>query len=387
MAMGQHVAGRVRKVRLSTSNALHALFEAVANSIDAIETSGVGRRVEIRVIRDTRRPVMATKKVKIGRHPLLGFDVTDDGPGFDNKNFDCFKLADFTHKVAIGAKGEGRFSWLKVFDRAEINSVYDSGSKRVSRRFNFSLRDDGVGTPTEEKTTEPRGTLVRLVKPLADYEKNLDKEPDQLASALLDHYVVYFLSEPAAEVWLIDESANYKECLNSLFTNETGRQVSSEPFEVNDVEFTAHHFTKPKSGGRNAVILCAAKRAVIDIDMTVLSVDLGEPLPGSGQGRQVYRLAVTGQYLDEIVDGERTGFRFLPDSALPVSGEVTRKELLDRVKLLAEKHQHEHLVRVRGEKAKRVERIVSEQCPHLRPFLDLQQANVAVDRCDHSISL
>jgi hypothetical protein len=77
------------------------------------------------------------------------------------------------------------------------------------------------------------------------------------------------------------------------------------------------------------------------------------------------------------VDGERTGFKFAPDSSLPLPGEVVRRDLLDRVRVLAEQHQREHLDRVRGEKARRAERIVSEQCPHLRPFLEAARPKLA----------
>jgi hypothetical protein len=261
MAMGQHVAGRVRKVRLSPGDAFHALFEALANAIDAIETSGVGGRVVVRVVRDVSKPVMTAKRIKVGRHPLLGFDVEDDGPGFDNKNFDCFRTADLTHKQAIGAKGEGRFSWLKVFERAVIESVFESAGGRVRRTFSFSVEADGVTNPTDLPTASSRRTLVRLQKPLLGYDKSLDKDPEQIARAIVDHHAVYFLSAPAADIRLIDESVDYDESLNEQFAGETGKQVHSETFDVNGVPFTAHHFTKD-GGGKNFVTLCAAKRAV-----------------------------------------------------------------------------------------------------------------------------
>lgn len=370
MAMGQHVAGRVRKLSLYPRDALLALFEAVANSIDAIETSGVGSRVLVRVLRDGVTPVMASKKEKVGRHPLIGFEVEDDGPGFTDQNLNSFKLADFTHKVAIGAKGEGRFSWLKVFKLAEIESSFDSGEGRSLRCFRFSESDDGVGDEQETVTTLPRVTRVRLTKPHPRFEKKLCMDPEQLAQEMLQHYIVYFLSKPSVTVTLVDSSTDYQEELCDLFKREMGQIVTSIPFELNNLEFMPHHFTDPKPGGKNTVTLCAAKRAVTDIDMASISVDLGEPLEGEHGNRRNYRIAITSPYLDLIVDGERTGFKFPSDASYSQPDEVTRRELLEKISDIAEDQQRDHLDRLRASKAHRVERIVAEQCPHLRPFLE-----------------
>ena len=170
MAMGQHVPSRVRKVRLTPHEALHALFEAVANSIDAIETSGVGATVTINVIRDADKPVLATKKEKIGRHPLMGFRVTDDGPGFDELNYKCFGMADLTHKSDRGAKGEGRFSWLKVFDCVDVASVYETDQKKVLRRVSLfrkrgrrwaAQRSRYRPAPANNRSTRKAASLIR----------------------------------------------------------------------------------------------------------------------------------------------------------------------------------------------------------------------------------
>ena len=194
---------------------------------------------------------------------------------------------------------------------------------------------------------------------------------------MLDHYAVYFLSDPKLSIWLIDETADYKQNVNHLFASETSSYRESEPFKVNGLDFTAHHFLKPKSTRKNSLSLCAAKRVVQDIELNTLSVDLGEPIFGEDGVRSSYHIAVTGDYLDTIADGERTGFKFLTQGAYSIPEEITRRELLDAIRQLAEAHQQEQLTKVQNEKAKRVNRIVSEHCPHLRPFISEASSRIA----------
>ena len=45
----------------------------------------------------------------------LHITITDNGCGFDEKNFSSFTTADSRFKESKGAKGVGRFIWLKAF--------------------------------------------------------------------------------------------------------------------------------------------------------------------------------------------------------------------------------------------------------------------------------
>jgi hypothetical protein len=46
--------------------------------------------------------------------------VTDDGDGFNTKNYNAFKEYKTKNKIRIGCKGVGRLTWLKLFNKAEI---------------------------------------------------------------------------------------------------------------------------------------------------------------------------------------------------------------------------------------------------------------------------
>src|SRR4051812_18084045 len=82
--------GRVKNTKLAQSNCLLPLFEAIVNSIDAIEESGEGS-IDIRIVRDTSQKVIEGSEGKTVWHPIAGFEVEDSGVGFTQENFASFQ--------------------------------------------------------------------------------------------------------------------------------------------------------------------------------------------------------------------------------------------------------------------------------------------------------
>jgi hypothetical protein len=162
------VTGRIQNTRLATHHALLPVFEAIINSIHAIEAleDGAAGAIEIRVERDRTQP---TQQV-LGDEPAVpfpakSFTVQDNGIGFTDANYKSFSVADSRQKANIGGKGVGRFLWLKAFDMAEIDSTFnDQNGDWKHRHFEFRLTPSGVeqlqlDTPRQEI----RSTVVKLV--------------------------------------------------------------------------------------------------------------------------------------------------------------------------------------------------------------------------------
>ncbi|MDO5139509.1 MAG: ATP-binding protein, partial [Oscillospiraceae bacterium] len=76
---------------------------------------------------------------------VIGFNVIDNGVGLDENNMRSFLQSDSTYKASIGGKGVGRFSWLKAFSKADIESIFlDADSTPVRRQFEFSLEKQEI---------------------------------------------------------------------------------------------------------------------------------------------------------------------------------------------------------------------------------------------------
>ena len=107
------------------SEALLPVFEAVVNSIQAIEDAkmdvdkGV---IQVVIGRNMQGDLFDCEGRK--EPEIESFEIIDNGIGFTQENFDSFMKVGSKYKVARGGKGVGRFTWLKAFKEVEIESVY-----------------------------------------------------------------------------------------------------------------------------------------------------------------------------------------------------------------------------------------------------------------------
>src|SRR5882762_5300687 len=115
--------GRIKHTRLLYSDALLPVFEAVINSIHAINEldSPRNRTIRVDIRRDQGQSSFSFDKASKGSlQQITSFAISDDGIGFTDVHFKSFCTADTQQKASLGGKGIGRFLWLKAFDRAEI---------------------------------------------------------------------------------------------------------------------------------------------------------------------------------------------------------------------------------------------------------------------------
>ena len=222
--------GRVRNIRLHPQNALYSLYEAVVNSIHSTLdcTANEMGNITISILRANEQLTFDGKP-----GPVIGFEVTDHGVGFDERNFDSFSYSDCMTKAKYGGKGVGRFSWLKVFREVSVSSVFREGKTRWRREFSFST--DGIGPPTLVETSEPQTTTVTMKSPIERYRAALQHEPETTAISTIEHCLEYLMAERKPRIFLEDPRKQYSVELGTLF--ETLRSCIQR---VN-FEFMAQH--------------------------------------------------------------------------------------------------------------------------------------------------
>jgi hypothetical protein len=107
--MKEHLPGRVDNTTLPTSKPLLPVFDALINSIHAIQDRRAlrpgGGSIVITVKRDTAQAQVAGTTGVTGDEPVNGFEITDDGVGFDEANRESFNTAD--SGIQEGARLEG----------------------------------------------------------------------------------------------------------------------------------------------------------------------------------------------------------------------------------------------------------------------------------------
>lgn len=145
------IKGKINEKKLAFSNTLLPLFEAIVNSIQAIEEDSSTRIgiIEIDIIRTKQKEIEFTESDILPE--IINFEIKDNGVGFNTENYDSFNYAHSSYKFSKGGKGIGRFTWLRAFKRAEIESRFKENNQWNLRKFNFEPTKVGIEKHTLEQ--------------------------------------------------------------------------------------------------------------------------------------------------------------------------------------------------------------------------------------------
>jgi hypothetical protein len=171
MSMNTYLKGRLRNTTLHRNQGLMPLFEAVVNSIPSIAESSKDPaygRIEIEILREAQGKLAFDQgKAKRGappQEPIVGFKISDNGIGFNEKNMESFETLDSDYKAGQGCRGVGRLLWLKAFEAVNISSVFSTPDGKASNRTFTFTATQGVGNKviSEAKPSSSPLTVVHL---------------------------------------------------------------------------------------------------------------------------------------------------------------------------------------------------------------------------------
>ncbi|MGJ4904354.1 hypothetical protein ACQR0V_22505 [Bradyrhizobium sp. HKCCYLS2058] len=315
----QNIENRVRKLP-KPSNAtqgLQPLFEAVSNSIYAIE--------------DLLGANVAKGKISIRVKSLSDSDeieivVADTGIGLDAKRYEAFCEIDTDFKRAKGGKGVGRLFWLDAFSSILVESVYDSPSGKLRRVFSFVLEHDDQVKPSREDEPAPgasTGTTItfRGLR-TKEYAETFPKRADTFLRYFSAHFIADFLlgSGPTIIVDLDGDVTTYPNAVAELTIGtplKTGAFELKQFGELSIIGFTCKAEASTGLDGKHQLHLLANGRTVetrkVDslLGVTDLTRDANKDL--------VFHGCVSGEYLDLRVNEGRTAFNLTEKTLSEIS--------------------------------------------------------------------
>jgi hypothetical protein len=376
MAIEASLSGRLRNTSLPKSRALLPLFEAVVNSIQAVDDLtehdaeiGMGMTcINIQIIRGPQ----ASLPLGLDSHvePITGFIVTDNGVGFDDKNMKSFETLDSEYQSDKGCRGVGRLLWLKAFEKVEVRSRYlDSESVLKGREFTFTAAH-GV---EHGEVVDPRGietgTEVRLVGFRETYQRAAPKGTPPIARAILEHCLWYFVRPGGAPDIVVTDGTD-SVYLQDLYDDYMLASSKADEVSVKGKRFYLTHL-RLKTGSRPNPELnwCAANRVVFAENLTGKVPGLHGRLK-DGTEEFMYACFLDSPFLDESVRSERTGFE-IPDvteGALDAD-EPSMTDIREAALTAVRQYLHDNLAEVLAAGRERVERFVAKKAPRYRPIL------------------
>ena len=399
MNMQTNLPGRLRNTPLPVTSGLMPLFEAVVNSIHAIEEAGQSTaqgQISIEILRKQKQEQFDLDDSKKKRGPdaredIVGFKVTDTGIGFTDANIESFHTLDSEHKASKGCRGVGRLLWLKAFKHVRVESIFQGdGGKLKQRSFMFDASGVSQEIIGDAGDSAKRSTTVHLDDFSPKYREYSRKTPQAIADSIFEHCLWYFIREGSAPlITLFDDGESIS--LSDTFDQHMHSSAITESITLKDRKFELIHVKlRSNSLSAHAIAFCADNRLVMEEKIAGRIPGLhGKVADGSGEF--IYSCYVCSDFLDECARPERTGFDIMDSvDGLLAKTEISLSDIRDAVVERAKEHLSEHLAENMKRAKERVETFVAHKAPRYRPILSRipnEDLNVDPDISDKDLDL
>lgn len=302
LVMKFNFKNRVRNFKLATGDSFVPLFEAIMNSIQAIEERDhhfINSFIKIRIERDSYRIADFTSGI-------FAIEIIDNGIGFIECNYESFITSDSDYKIERGGKGVGRINWLKAFEMIYVTSIFEENGKKYKRSFQFNI-DDEIHNETvkevDSNTEIETRILLRNLYP--EYRPVTEVSLKDIASKIIEHFATYFVIGSMPQIDIEDEIDKIN--LNHFFEKEKFIKTQSKRISYNNVEFDIRHvFLHATTTSKHKIYICAQNRVVCSYDITNIE-DIPNFFAIDGK-KAIYQCYVSGEFLDKDVNSERTYF-------------------------------------------------------------------------------
>jgi hypothetical protein len=371
--MKTDVPGRVRNVNVPASRPLLPLFEAIVNSIQAIEDANeLNGQITIRLARDTSPTLIEMDK---GTRDIISFQIADNGVGFNEANFSAFQTADTTYKANRGGKGIGRFVWLVAFEAVAVRSTFRESDLWKTRSFRFVASGDGIAEAEVAVSAQHKRETVVLLQGFKEKFRSVaPRRADTIAAHIVEHCLEYLIRPNPPKLLLIDEATNEKIDLNQVFEKEMAANAKSVPFKVADVDFLILHVRLYSTHIKEHLLHYCANNRVVKSDRLAGRVpDLAKHLIDQ-EGREfVYATYLDSKLLDSTVNQERTDFSISSEDQILFPGTITWAKLRDAAIGQIREYLAPFTKPVREKKEQRIQRFIATEGPMYRPILKYLQ--------------
>lgn len=348
-SLRQDIVKRIERLPKPTNvtTALQPLFEAVSNAIHSTQAKykdGVSKdgRVIVTVSTDRKKDnVWAT--------------VEDNGIGLDTANWEAFTTTDTDNKIKIGGKGVGRLLWLDCFDKVDVTSIFTDDGKFKRRTFRFVLTvSDQIQDHLLENAEDASGSSFHVRFTGLRNNGYQDKFPGRdsyIFQHITSHFLPTFIGKrcPRLTVIVGDESRDFPDAINDIVLRRAP-EVTIETESYGTLRLTLMECDRVASAdlkGLHFVHFIAHDRTV---HSQCIDSKLGIRQFGADSNR-VFHAILTGDFLDQNVNQERTAFLF--------ESSVIEKIINDVCFDLIESFLEEPLTTLRGDQRQKIENITA----------------------------
>jgi len=319
------------------------VFEAVTNSLQANAT-------EIN-IRFNSASLEITDKKYIDQ--LI---VEDNGKGFTDENIKSFQNYRSQLKRDLGCKGIGRFLYLKIFEKIQIESL--------NKRIDFVINRDIKISNLESKS---QTTKVFFNNPKKQFTVNYD----MLEQDLKDHFIAYFKLIKEKQEVIINIFEN--NILQTTIKSDQIPEFETVKFKIKTHEFMLDYIVNDNNIKHYDGFYCAGGRVV------TRNSDLEAKKKFNFFKNINILFLLSSPYFDKNVNETRDDLTIMP---IRISGGVfddlswkdIHFELANQIKEIAKKHEIDI-----DEEAKKSLAIARKEAPFLAYYLMVNKNGLDAD--------
>lgn len=362
----------VETVDLTADDVLLPMMECIVNSVISLQQSDKPndeKIIQVKIIRGDLPKQTNLDNIKT----IDSFVITDNGIGFNEKNYKSFETPFSKINKEFGCKGIGRFTVLAAFKNLIARSNYFENGKWHYREFEFNTNDElkqlqfKISEKQESKTTvELSNCFNEIIK-----EKSA-LSLIQISEKIMEHCLIYYLNDSLPSIFVYDEEEKKAENINDLF--ERVSKEKERTFPVKNNTFKIYITKTQKEGNRknNYVYYCANSR-VVGNPKNIKNFNSLFSYPISRNGNLYFLdVYVVSEFLNKKAFNTRNGFNIPKENEnllFDNSELITFQDIEEKLTEVLEDEYDQFVKDSKLKSQKQIESYIIENAPRYRSFL------------------
>jgi hypothetical protein len=256
------VKNLVETVDLTADDVLLPLLECVVNSIISLQQSKLPdaeKKIQIKIERGATPKQLNFETI----NTIESFKITDNGIGFNTKNYKSFETPFSQINSEYGCKGIGRFTVLAAYENFSAHSNFKEDGKWYQRTFRFSTEKELELISLKQSSEQKWKTTIHIHNCNNELVREMSAlSVSAIAESIMQHCFIYYLNGTLPTIEIFDTHDNTGEVINQLF--EKVSKEKERQFALHGIAFKLYITKTLKEGNRknNYIHYCANNRTV-----------------------------------------------------------------------------------------------------------------------------
>ncbi len=360
----------VSEIDLKPSDVLLPLYECVVNAIISLKKTDIpdaDKKIQIQIIRGDQ-PTQLSLLDNV--NTVRSLKVIDNGNGFNTENQQSYDTAYSRTNKEYGCKGIGRFTVLAAFEKISVESNFFENEKWSNIKFELDTENEVRIIELVDSNEVVRKTVVTLENLYNPDLKDASAiSVDRIAEELMNHLLIYYLSNDLPLIEVYDTESNQMVTVNEKYDRLSTERERS--FEVKNQSFNCYITkTERTTNRKNHYLYYCANSRVVGGGKNLSKINNLFMYPITENGKSFFLdVYLVSEYLNKKVYNSRNGFQianekdrgFLDDS-------ITYEDIDNKVVEILSSEYDAFVKDTQAQNNKKLQDYIAKEAPQFRRF-------------------